>query len=523
MERKSIQEIAAVLTAKSGLKKKDAERFAMTLFDVVKEALETDRLVKVKGLGTFKIIDIEARESINVNTGERVRIDGHDKITFTPDASMKELVNKPFSQFETVVLNDGVDFSDDSFSANEESTAEELTEEEDAEAAAAAEIPRQYSVADDVPSEMPADIPMEYPVVDETPQVVTPQKEEPAIEEFIPSIGLLGVPETTEAPASNGVSGNTNGLDTTDEQEVVDDPAVVNESLTNTEPEISNVPETDSEPEPQSEPETGSETETKSGPKTDSEQETVAEPETDNEPDTDIEPETDEEAADDDSPSKTPWVLAAVLACVLSFAVGYFIGRSSGSGDQSLAQQEDRLAAGSTKTDSAKVSVAKMDTTLAESLKGDTMAAARQNVTPDAPAVPDAGEKPVAPVEPVAPVAPPVTSATQAKSATSATPAKSATAASPAAANTDITASDKYAQMDARVRTGAYRIVGTDYQVTVRAGETTARIARRTLGPDMECYIEVYNGIKSNSELKAGQKLNIPKLQWKKKKKTVNN
>ena len=77
--------------------------------------------------------------------------------------------------------------------------------------------------------------------------------------------------------------------------------------------------------------------------------------------------------------------------------------------------------------------------------------------------------------------------------------------------------------MDARVRTGAYRIVGTDYQVTVRAGETTARIARRTLGPDMECYIEVYNGIKSNSELKAGQKLNIPKLQWKKKKKTVNN
>ena len=390
MERKSIQEIAAVLTAKSGLKKKDAERFAMTLFDVVKEALETDRLVKVKGLGTFKIIDIEARESINVNTGERVLIDGHDKITFTPDASMKELVNKPFSQFETVVLNDGVDFSDDSFSADEESTAEELTEEEDAEAAATAEIPRQYSVADDAPSEMPADIPMEYPVVDETPQVVTPQKEEPAIEEFIPSIGLLGVPETTEAPASNGVSGNTNGLDTTDEQEVVDKPAVVNESLTNTEPEISNVPETDSEPAPQSEPETGSETETKSGPKTDSEQETVAEPETDNEPDTDIEPETDEEAADDDSPSKTPWILAAVLACVLSFAAGYFIGRSSSNGDQSLAQQEDRLAADTTKTDSAKVSVVKAGAAQTDSLKGDTTATAeldeKQKGAPDAPA-----------------------------------------------------------------------------------------------------------------------------------------
>ena len=75
MERISIQEIANILTLKSGLKKKDAERFATTLFDVVKDGLESERLVKIKGLGTFKVVDVEARESINVNTGERVVID----------------------------------------------------------------------------------------------------------------------------------------------------------------------------------------------------------------------------------------------------------------------------------------------------------------------------------------------------------------------------------------------------------------------------------------------------------------
>ena len=111
-ERIPIQELAAVLVAKGGLKKKDAERFAMTVFDIVKDGLAADRLVKIKGLGTFKLIDIDSRESVNVNTGERVLIEGHEKVTFTPDTAMKDLVNKPFSQFETVVLNEGVDFSE---------------------------------------------------------------------------------------------------------------------------------------------------------------------------------------------------------------------------------------------------------------------------------------------------------------------------------------------------------------------------------------------------------------------------
>ena len=86
--------------------------FVTVLFDVVATGLETDRQVKIKGLGTFKVIDVRDRESVNVNTGERIIIDGRSKITFTPDAIMRDLVNRPFAQFETVVINDGVDIGD---------------------------------------------------------------------------------------------------------------------------------------------------------------------------------------------------------------------------------------------------------------------------------------------------------------------------------------------------------------------------------------------------------------------------
>ena len=112
MGKISIQELANVLIEKKHLNKRDASLFVSAMFDIVQQRLETDKLVKVKGLGTFKIIDVEDRESVNVNTGERVLIEGHGKITYAPDALLKELVNKPFSQFETVVLNDGVDFED---------------------------------------------------------------------------------------------------------------------------------------------------------------------------------------------------------------------------------------------------------------------------------------------------------------------------------------------------------------------------------------------------------------------------
>lgn len=109
MAKVTNSELAKLVAKKNKLAVKGVENFLSTMFDVIDEGLHADRMVKVKGLGTFKITDVKQRESVNVNTGERVIIDGHSKVSFTPDAAMKELVNKPFAQFETVVVNDNVD------------------------------------------------------------------------------------------------------------------------------------------------------------------------------------------------------------------------------------------------------------------------------------------------------------------------------------------------------------------------------------------------------------------------------
>lgn len=112
MAKSKIQNITSALSTKYKMPLKDAETFVAMLFDVVNDGLMKDKLVKVKGLGTFKVASVKDRESVNVNTGERVLIEGHDKISFTPDATLRDFVNKPFAQFETVIVKDGVDFSD---------------------------------------------------------------------------------------------------------------------------------------------------------------------------------------------------------------------------------------------------------------------------------------------------------------------------------------------------------------------------------------------------------------------------
>ena len=112
MAKVSIQDIAKAIAGKHGLSQNDAEKFVAALFDIINEGLHKEKIVKVKGLGTFKVIDVRERESVNVNTGERVVIESHGKITFTPDPIMRDLVNKPFAQFETVVINEGVDLDE---------------------------------------------------------------------------------------------------------------------------------------------------------------------------------------------------------------------------------------------------------------------------------------------------------------------------------------------------------------------------------------------------------------------------
>lgn len=111
-EKVTIQDLANLLFEKHGMSKKDAELFIKGMFDLVEEALATEKYVKIKGLGVFKLTEVDSRESIDVNTGERIEIQGHTKVSFTPDSALKELINKPFSHFETVVLNEGVQLED---------------------------------------------------------------------------------------------------------------------------------------------------------------------------------------------------------------------------------------------------------------------------------------------------------------------------------------------------------------------------------------------------------------------------
>lgn len=128
MAKTALQLIADAVAKKHKITVKEAERFVSSMFDVMNEGLKTYKLVKVKGLGTFKVQAVKPRESVNVNTGERVLIEGHDKVSFTPDTTMKELVNKPFALFETVVLNDGVDFADLESKPDDEEKKEEADE-----------------------------------------------------------------------------------------------------------------------------------------------------------------------------------------------------------------------------------------------------------------------------------------------------------------------------------------------------------------------------------------------------------
>lgn len=111
-EKLNIQDVAKLLAARSGLAKKDSEAFVREFFLLIEQGLEKDSYVKIKGVGTFKLVEVGSRESVNVNTGERFKIEGHTKIAFTPEASLKDIINKPFAHFETVVLNENTVLDD---------------------------------------------------------------------------------------------------------------------------------------------------------------------------------------------------------------------------------------------------------------------------------------------------------------------------------------------------------------------------------------------------------------------------
>ena len=191
MGKVSVNEIAAKLIERKDLSKRQATAFVNDMFDIIQSGLEKDKAVKVKGFGTFKIISVDDRESINVNTGERVLIEGHSKITFTPDPVMKELVNKPFSQFETVILKDGVDFDD----MEKMPMAMQRVEEEKTVASTVAKVESAQAVDLNVESKPVIDEPK--PVIDEPKPVIDEPK--PVIEEPKPVIEEFSdIPEDSE-------------------------------------------------------------------------------------------------------------------------------------------------------------------------------------------------------------------------------------------------------------------------------------------------------------------------------------
>lgn len=377
-------ELADMLAQKVGISKREAQQFLTDFVETIQDGVSNDKLVKIKGLGTFKVIDVDARESVNVNTGERVTIDSHQKLTFTPDAAMKELVNKPFSQFETVVLNDGVEFDD-------EPEVEEPT------------------IAEETPE----------PVVEPTPE---PEPEPTIVPEPEPEPVVVPEPEP--------------------------EPTIVPEP----EPEPVVVPEPEPEPEPMPEPE----------------------PEAAPAP---VEEDVAEEAEEKSASYWWLWLLIAIIACVISFAGGYLYGRH-------MDMQE--LFAEDASADTAAVQEAPV-VEVKDTAKVDTM-----QVKPETEEQAEVKEPEVKQPEPEVKQPEPEVKQPEPEPDWK-----------------------KYEAMDVRVRTGAYGIVGTDRMEKVRPGDTMKRIARRTLGEGMECYIEVYNNI-TTSALKEGQEVKIPKLKLKK-------
>ena len=176
-EKITLPDLINLFSEKQGMNRKDAEVFVKTMFELIEEALATEKYVKIKGLGTFKLTEVDSRESVNVNTGERIEIQGHTKVSFTPDATMKELINKPFSHFETVVLNEGVELEDTPVETPEEIVQEEIIPE------TTTTIAEEPTIIEEPQPEPIVETPIEEETIVEEPIVEEPIVEEQTIEE----------------------------------------------------------------------------------------------------------------------------------------------------------------------------------------------------------------------------------------------------------------------------------------------------------------------------------------------------
>ena len=431
----NIKDLARFLVEKHGIKLADAELFISLMTEIINEGVHRERQVKIKGLGTFKLTSVSSRESIDVNTGERIVIEGRDKLSFAPDNAMKELVNQPFSQFETVVVNDGVELEDEyKEQAEETAPAEEKKEIVEEKAVEEIELPREEPVEPIVVvSEMSAET-----------MSVEEKKQEDKVQETISETNVSEVEqietaqETIDTASDNVAKDEEEALESSPEKE--DEPMVE---------------ETDSR-------------------------------ENDNE-DT-------ENISTVNTPRKSSYMKPLVVGFVALFVV--LIGTICFM-FMKLCQQNEQIY-------NFKMEVQTLQLELLKK-QYSTMKGPSKVIKPVAVA-----EKPASAEEKKpTPVAEKPISVTE-KSTSDVE--KPTSVAEKSVSSKEEDAYEALNKSDARVRTGAYRIVGVKQVIKVKRGQTLSSISRLYLGPGMECYIEVMN---KNKELKEGDRVKIPELKRK--------
>ena len=434
-----VSDFASELVSRYGLKEEEATEFITAMFDIICEQLDApDKQVKVKGLGTFKVTSVGARASVDVNTGERIIIEGRNKISFTPEVLLRDRVNRPFVQFETVVLNDGVDFS---------------------------EIDREFDGDKKEPEIKP--IPEPEPVA----EVGTNQEAEL-------------VPDSETEP--NSVTNQASEPDAESEAQ----------------PEVEQV-----EPVLEAETKLIEEEQAEDTAQQEHQRASTVDSEAPDEyaiPDS-CEP---QEAADvvlkerckQRNPRMMYWFSIASFVLLLFIGAGmYFLYNQVKAKNAAIEQLQAKLAVYSTalmsQTADKQQEAAKskmVEPTDTTSATATTPVEAKAN----AEAKPDVADK--------------AGMAAKGETAKSLKPSSEQPVVDKKKTNVPKPAPDY--NFDARVRTGAYIIVGVETMVTVRSGQTLASISKAYLGPGMECYVEVFN---NRNEVKPGDKLRIPKLKIK--------
>lgn len=469
MSKFSLNTLGKLLADKSGLSQVEAELFIRKMFDVCNQGLDADKQVKIKWLGTFKVQATKDRESINVNTGERFTIEGRDKLTFTPDNILKEIVNKPFAQFETVVVNDGVDFDE-----IDEKFGEEQTE--------------------DAPAQV-IDFLDEEKTATPNPEVVVigseKEKEDEDEDELAKQIAIeqAKLERLKQAQLEQERIQKEKLEKEKQEQERLEQERLEQERLEQERLEQERLEQEKLELAQQQQA-----------------LKAVVEPAV---PASD---ESEEEEEEEESSNSHHIVIPrylVVAVCLIVVALiggmGWFAfnyGQMTAQRDH-LAMQLNQYHQAPAKKVPAKPAAAPLsqEQKLRQKAMEDSIRMAK---TAEAVKLAEKSDEESASAE----------KAKQAEAKAKAEAKEKAKDKAEEKATSKI-ASSQY-DKDARVRTGAYRIIGVAQTVTVGAGQTLEQISTRYLGSGMECYVEALNG---TSTVKAGQKIKIPKLELKKKKK----